>query len=250
MSILKKITSSKVCSYWNKVSHEKSNQFQLLLGLVLSDSPIHFAPARMGLMVLVIRKENVDGLEVQGLVAVQMDLVCAALVSKITYYFYYHYKHIFFAFSVQKSCDGTTTSNNTYFTSPSFPSSYAGGSTCSFTIKKLSNDICQVNIENWDNQNQKINGNLQARIDFIAMTLDQPNADGSCVNDWLTIIGGGSPVPTICGENGGQHIYVNFAEKGSIQMNIFTGVSTNTRRIWNFKISQIAFDCPTRGNYH
>ncbi|XP_044758528.1 uncharacterized protein LOC123316489 [Coccinella septempunctata] len=129
---------------------------------------------------------------------------------------------------VQKSCDGTTTSNNTYFTSPNFPSSYGEGTTCSFNIKKLDNDICQ------------------ARIDFIAFSLDQPNANGVCVNDGLTIIGGASPVPTICGENGGQHIYVNFAERGSIQMNIFTGLSANTRRIWSFKISQIGCDCPTR----
>ncbi|KAL3284177.1 hypothetical protein HHI36_018343 [Cryptolaemus montrouzieri] len=128
---------------------------------------------------------------------------------------------------VQKTCDGTTTSNNTYFVNTNFPNSFTGGA-CTLTIKKLGSDICQ------------------ARIDFIAFSVNQPDATGNCLSDGLTITGGASPVPTICGENGGQHLYVNFAGNANILMNIYAGGVSNSRRVWNFKISQIGCDCPTQ----
>ncbi|KAK9881468.1 hypothetical protein WA026_016352 [Henosepilachna vigintioctopunctata] len=128
---------------------------------------------------------------------------------------------------VQKYCGDVTTSNSTYFANPNFPNLYNGGTICTFTIRKLSDDICQ------------------ARIDFIAFTLAQPDANGLCATDGLTITGGASTVPTICGDNAGQHIYVDFNGNSTIQLNIFTGIAANSR-VWNFKVSQIGCDCPTR----
>lgn len=47
-------------------------------------------------------------------------------------------------FAVQLTCGNTTSSNNTYFTNPGFPSSYAGGTSCTLTIQKCNPWICQV----------------------------------------------------------------------------------------------------------
>lgn len=47
-------------------------------------------------------------------------------------------------FTVVITCGNTTYSNNTYFVNPNFPNSYAGGSSCTITIKKCNPDICQV----------------------------------------------------------------------------------------------------------
>jgi hypothetical protein len=44
----------------------------------------------------------------------------------------------------------------------------------------------------------------QLRIDFHDFTLAEPNLDGECIEDVFRITGG-SAVPSICGENSGQH---------------------------------------------
>lgn len=91
-------------------------------------------------------------------------------------------------FSVRQSCGRSTDRNNTYFVSPNFPSTNTGGGKCEFTIRRQNPNICQL------------------RIDFKHFTLAQPNAwNGVCENDTLTVIGGTSSVPTLCGENKGQH---------------------------------------------
>lgn len=78
-------------------------------------------------------------------------------------------------------------------------------------------------------------------------TLAQPNANGSCVTDAMYVIGGASQVPIICGENSGQHIYVDFNGDAAIQIIIDTNSAVTLARRWNLKIAQIACDCPNRG---
>lgn len=77
--------------------------------------------------------------------------------------------------------------------------------------------------------------------------LAQPNGNGSCVTDAMYVIGGASQVPVICGENSGQHIYVDFNGNNDIQIIIDTNSAVSFGRAWNLKIAQIACDCPTRG---
>lgn len=70
-------------------------------------------------------------------------LESAALVNKLSCI----YKHVvlrYVYFTVQLTCGNTTSSNNTYFTNPGFPSSYAGGTSCTLTIQKCNPWICQV----------------------------------------------------------------------------------------------------------
>ncbi|KAK9747301.1 CUB domain [Popillia japonica] len=127
---------------------------------------------------------------------------------------------------LQLGCGNSSSYNNTYFVNTNYPTPVTGGSRCVYTIEKCNSDICQ------------------ARIEFISVTLAQPDGDGNCVNDTLTIRGGGSVVPVICGENSGQHVYVQFYADQDIQIEIVTSTGTFSR-IWNLRVMQIACNCPT-----
>lgn len=91
------------------------------------------------------------------------------------------------------------------------------------TISPASSDICQV------------------RLDFLDLTLAPPNGDGRCNRDALTISGGSSDVPTLCGTNSGQHVYVNFDGSQSISINIAASSSFSFGRKWHIMVTQI--DC-------
>lgn len=65
----------------------------------------------------------------------------------------------------------------------------------------------------------------------------------------MYVIGGASQVPVICGENSGQHIYVDFNGNSDIQIIIDTNSAVSFARSWNLKIAQIGCDCPTRGRH-
>lgn len=67
------------------------------------------------------------------------------------------------------------------------------------------------------------------------------------MNDAMTITGGGSQVPIICGENSGDHVYVDFEGDNDIIITIATSAATTLSRTWNLKVSQIACACPTKG---
>lgn len=55
-------------------------------------------------------------------------------------------------------------------------------------------------------------------------------------------------MPVICGQNSGEHIYVDFNGDSDIQIIIDTSAAISLARNWNLKIAQIGCDCPTRGN--
>uniref|UniRef100_A0A182QZP1 CUB domain-containing protein n=1 Tax=Anopheles farauti TaxID=69004 RepID=A0A182QZP1_9DIPT len=120
-----------------------------------------------------------------------------------------------------QSCGGSTNLNSTYFTNSGYPGAYNGGGTCTFTITP-SSGICQL------------------RIDFRSLTLEQPTGDGSCNTDRLTIVGASPAVVPICGENTGQHLYVNFVGSGPISLRIATNGDVSFNRLWNIELSQIA----------
>lgn len=106
-----------------------------------------------------------------------------------------------------------------------FPNFYR----CAITVNKCNSDICQL------------------RIDFLDFSLAQPNGDGVCVTDYLSVTGGASRVPRICGENTGQHVYVDFGASTSITIAVETTASTAFNRQWHLKIAQIGCDSPTKG---
>ncbi|KAK4873091.1 hypothetical protein RN001_015120 [Aquatica leii] len=128
----------------------------------------------------------------------------------------------------QASCGTISSNNNTYFSNPRFPNTFTGASVCTLTIQRCNVNVCQM------------------RIDFLSFTLAQPNADGVCVNDAMTISGAGTNVGRICGENTGQHIYIDFSYAKDVVINIFTSAAVSSGRQWNLRIAQIGCDSTSR----
>uniref|UniRef100_A0A034WPS7 uncharacterized protein LOC105232641 n=1 Tax=Bactrocera dorsalis TaxID=27457 RepID=A0A034WPS7_BACDO len=121
----------------------------------------------------------------------------------------------------QLGCGSTTSYNNTYFYNSGYPGTYAGGGRCTIVVSKCDSNICQL------------------RIDFLSLSIAPPNGDGFCVTDTLTITGG-SRVPTICGENNGQHVYVDFNGDSPITISVATSDDYTFNRQWQFQIAQLA----------
>ncbi|KAK4010419.1 hypothetical protein OUZ56_019561 [Daphnia magna] len=125
------------------------------------------------------------------------------------------------------TCGGTVTLNNTYWQSPSTPVN--APSTCALTVRmdtklveQLAKPICQI------------------RLDFISFTTQQPTA-GTCTESF--IVGGSSnTIPVICGDNSGQHMYIDVPSSGltptdvQLMFNFAAGTATRT---WNIKIAML-----------
>ena len=88
------------------------------------------------------------------------------------------------------SCGSTISTNTTYIRNPTYPSGYkpSSASTCSFTINKMSDDICQL------------------RLDFQTFTGFVIDATSAVCTDSFAVAGQtGKDPPTICGTNTGYH---------------------------------------------
>lgn len=59
--------------------------------------------------------------------------------------------------------------------------------------------------------------------------------------------GAASTVGRVCGQNTGQHIYLDFNDGNDIDITIFTSAAVALGRQWNLKIAQIGCDSPSRG---
>lgn len=87
----------------------------------------------------------------------------------------------------------------------------------------------------------------QLRIDFLDLSLAPPNGDGVCNQDILSVSGGATNVPNICGENSGQHVIVEFSGTSSITVSVTATASYTFGRHWHIKITQINCDSRFRG---
>merc|ERR1712156_14566 len=127
--------------------------------------------------------------------------------------------------------------NDTYIQNPNYPSTYGESNSITYTVNKCSDDICWL------------------RLDFETFTMEGPTATdegattagtGAC-KDTFTVTSSTSSgsYPVICGDNTGQHIYVDIGNESSGTATLafaFTGAST--QRKWDIKVAQI--QCGTR----
>merc|ERR1739838_24024 len=130
----------------------------------------------------------------------------------------------------QVTCGGTisTTSTNS-FVSPSYPNRDSNVlSPCRVRVDITGNDVCQL------------------RLDFESFSLSQPSAETSqCDTDVFRIFETGNDafVPEICGENVGQHLYVEVdaSSRGPIlEVDTYNpGVIDRFSRLWNIQVTQI-----------
>lgn len=88
---------------------------------------------------------------------------------------------------------------------------------------------------------------LKVRLDFLSLSLAQPDGNGVCSTDFLSVTGGASQIRRICGENSGQHMYVDFNGGNDITLTIQTTSAISLDRQWNIKVAQIDCTSPTRG---
>ncbi|XP_018016718.1 uncharacterized protein LOC108673405, partial [Hyalella azteca] len=119
---------------------------------------------------------------------------------------------------LQKTCLQSTNINDTFFVNPNYPEADVGAGACSLTINRASNDICQM------------------RVDFLQLELSQPDANGQCISDFLTVTGGITDAPIICGSNTGQHMYIDVDPNGgSVRLSVDRTAASVSDRIWNVR---------------
>lgn len=126
-----------------------------------------------------------------------------------------------------ETCTGSLSRNCSYFRSPSYPSAYTTAGTCTITINRISDNVCQL------------------RLDFETLITAEAT-DGACgggVVDSITVTSTSGVSPPgrglLCGDNlSGQHMYVEFGTGQSITWAHLLGTST-VDRMWNIKASQI-----------
>lgn len=100
---------------------------------------------------------------------------------------------------------------------------------CGVTVNPCSDAVCQL------------------RVEFLDLSLAPPNGDGVCNQDILSISGGATNVPNICGENSGQHVIVEFSGTSSITVSVTATAAYTFGRHWHIKITQINCDSRFRG---
>ncbi|KAF6200782.1 hypothetical protein GE061_005228 [Apolygus lucorum] len=125
----------------------------------------------------------------------------------------------------EKSCGDSTSARVTYFNNPGFNSPYSGETHCELTINQQNSNICQL------------------RVDFLVLELAPPNYEegatyGTCTTDILNLYD--IKLPSICGRNSGQHVYLDFNQGSSIhRIAIDTSGASSLERRWSMKIKQI-----------
>lgn len=87
----------------------------------------------------------------------------------------------------------------------------------------------------------------QLRVEFSDLSLVGPNGDGLCNTDAIQITGGASNVPTLCGENSGQHVVLDFDGTNPIQISIAATSSFTFGRHWFIRTTQLNCDSANRG---
>merc|ERR1712012_38906 len=127
------------------------------------------------------------------------------------------------------TCGSSLNKNNSYIAAPDDLTV----STCEYTIKKESNNICQY------------------RLDFETFDLAMPESVataglGRCVDEKLEIVDGdGVSTPTICGDAQGQHMYLAAGPAGTATTLTFTG-PFRTATDFSIKVTQIECSSPVR----
>jgi hypothetical protein len=129
-------------------------------------------------------------------------------------------------------CDDTVTANNTYIRNPDYSASWSPTSktTCKFTLENPG-DICQY------------------RLDFDDFNLQAPTVGaagaiklGACDTDSMFVTDANKAIlPTICGKNSGQHMYVEAGVKSDKA--VITFMITNAAT-WDMRVTQIKCGSP------
>ncbi|XP_059097601.1 uncharacterized protein LOC131891925 [Tigriopus californicus] len=134
------------------------------------------------------------------------------------------------------------TQNCSYIRNPNFPNSLDTATQISYTIQKCDRSVCSLRLD-FETFSIQGTGNTE-EIDTDLTPLDP---GGVCLDTFTATVNTGQNIPTICGQNTGQHIYLDVGTLSSdtAQLNFaFNGASNN--RQWEIKVTQIP--CNTQGH--
>uniref|UniRef100_A0A6P7FZ09 Uncharacterized protein LOC114334212 n=1 Tax=Diabrotica virgifera virgifera TaxID=50390 RepID=A0A6P7FZ09_DIAVI len=125
------------------------------------------------------------------------------------------------------TCGQTIRENGTYFVNNEYPNQYDGTGSCQLTLIKSSPDVCQF------------------RLNFEELNLMQPESvNHICDNDQF-LVSGGNPVPVICGNNMGNHMYISTPPgiMSPLTLSVVTS-GPSYERNWKIRILQIPCNAP------
>ncbi|XP_018015876.1 uncharacterized protein LOC108672680 [Hyalella azteca] len=126
-----------------------------------------------------------------------------------------------------RSCESSTNVSQTLFQNPGYPAATTTVlDACRLKVYPVNSNICQI------------------RLDLTDFSFPQPDIEGECVTDFLQVIGGVTNTPLICGENFGQHLYVDVSpDFGSVTINV---VASAPGAKWNISVTQIECNSENR----
>ncbi|KAG1678081.1 hypothetical protein GQR58_013625 [Nymphon striatum] len=120
----------------------------------------------------------------------------------------------------QRTCGSTISMTNSHFVHPHFPATVNDQARCQVTVLRPLASMCQV------------------KVDFIDFMLRQPT-NGRCSPDSATFSGTPTPVPQLCGNMTGQHLYLDFENDNTpIVLNIRG--DGKIARSWNIRFSYVS----------
>jgi len=125
-----------------------------------------------------------------------------------------------------KTCGDVTAINGTFFQSDGYPSTFDSVGSCQLTVNKASSDVCQL------------------RLDMENFVLAGPEStDNTCMNDEFYVTGGSTTLPTVCGTNSGQHMYVDMglSSNSPVVLTVVTAGASYSRS-FSIKVTQIECD--------
>jgi len=143
-------------------------------------------------------------------------------------------------FTFQK-CGETANQNCTYIRNENFPTAVTTAGSCEYKIEKCDDAVCtlrldfeEFSIASWA---AAAGGAVQTDTDFTCAT------DTFVVSNLQTK----QTVPTICGVNTGQHMYLDLGPDSNSGATLtFTFGAATQDRTFEIKITQLACDSPTR----
>ncbi|KAH6923980.1 hypothetical protein HPB50_010116 [Hyalomma asiaticum] len=122
------------------------------------------------------------------------------------------------------SCGGTITNNMTAFRNPDYPADFRRGGLCSAEVT-FGREVCQL------------------RLDFVHFSLAPPRAEGPraglCDDDVFTVATGlgSTTYPSLCGQNTGQHMYVDVSEATRAVLSFSIGNEVPAGRKWHVRVN-------------
>jgi len=135
-------------------------------------------------------------------------------------------------FIVDESGD-TIDQNCTYIQNEGFPSAFTGTGSVTYTINKCSEDVCKLRL---DFETFSIQGTGNT-VEFDGAANAQ-----TCVDTFDITTNTRQSIPQICGQNTGQHIYVDIGALASDSATLTFNFAAVANQMWEIKVSQIACD--------